>query len=269
MTRKNASARGLAVLCGAACVWMLSGCAGSLTGRRSAPPMAPDDLLALVRKHAERLETFQGRGWFTVFSDQGSFRGEIRIAARPPDSIWIKLEGPLGIDLVTASFASGRAVYYSPWMKADTSDSSGARRSFAGLFPTGLDSLTVMSALFGLPVPPADGPDSLRSMTSEKGRYVLRVGPDQSLWVETKGPVVRRWEKRQSSGDVAWAYEADQFHTSGGVRLPRRIRFIQEASGPGTAGEVVLYYELIQTNQPLKKGWCDVRLPKNAESRPL
>ncbi|MBN2202365.1 hypothetical protein JW777_10455, partial [bacterium] len=84
-----------------------------------------------------------------------------------------------------------------------------------------------------------------------------------------KGPVVRRWEKRNPSGDVAWAYEADQFHTSKGVRLPRRIRFSQEISGPGTAGEVVLYYELIQTNQPLKKGWCDVRLPKNAESRTL
>jgi hypothetical protein len=255
--------------CGTAGILLLSGCAGALFNRPSAPPMAPAALLDLMRLHAERLETFQGRGQFTVVSAQGSFRGGIRITAHPPDSIWIKLEGPLGIDLVTASIASGRVVAYSPWMKADTSDSSGARRSFAGLFPAGLDSLTVMSALFGLPVPVTDGPDSLRSLSREKGRYVLRMGPDQSVWVEANGPVVHRWEKRRPSGDVAWAYEADQFHTSRGVRLPRRIRFTQDADDQGASGEVVLYYELIQTNQPLKKGWCDVRFPKNAEGRPF
>jgi hypothetical protein len=231
--------------------------------------MAPGDLLGLLRNHAGRLETFQGRGQFTVFSDQGSFRGEIRVAARPPDSIWIKLEGPLGIDLVTASVASGRLVYYSPWIKADTSDSSSSRPPFAGLFPSGLDSLTALSALFGLPLPAADVPDSLRSLTAEKGRYVLRFGPDQSLWVETRGPVVRRWEKRDSSGVVSWAYEADQFQSSRGVRLPRRIRFSQDAGESAVAGEVVLYYEQIRTNEPLKKGWCDVRFPKTVESRAL
>jgi hypothetical protein len=269
VTGNGFSIRVFAAACGTAGILLLSGCAGSLFNRPSAPPMAPAALLDLLRRHAERLETFQGRGQFTVVSDQGSFRGGIRIAAHPPDSIWIKLEGPLGIDLVTASIASGRVIAYSPWMKADTSDSSGARRSFAGLFPAGLDSLTVMSALFGLPVPAADGPDSLRSLTPEKDRYILRVGPDQSLWVETNGPVVRRWEKRHPSGDVAWAYEADQFHTSRGVRLPRRIRFSQDSAGQGASGEMVLYYELSQTNQPLKKGWCDVRLPKNAEGRAL
>jgi hypothetical protein len=245
-------------------ILFLSGCAGSLFNAKSLPPIAPGTLLGLVQRHAERLETYQGRGQFTVYSDQGSFRGEIRVAARPPDSLWIKLEGPLGIDLVTASIASGRLVYYSPWMKADTSDSSAARPSFAGLFPAGLDSLTVMSALFGLPVPAAEGPDSLRSLTSEKGRYILRIGPDQSLWVETKGPVVTRWEKRGPSGDLSWKYEADQFQSSRGLRLPRRIRFSQDASG-----EVVLFYEQIQTNQPLKKGWCDVRFPKTVENQSL
>jgi hypothetical protein len=250
-------------------ILLLSGCAGSLFNAKSLPPIAPEALLDLMKRHAERLETFQGRGQFTVYSDQGSFRGGIRVAAHPPDSIWIKLEGPLGIDLVTASIASGRLLYFSPWMKADTSDSSAGRPSFPGLFPTGLDSLTALSALFGLPVPTPDGPDSLRSLSSEKGRYVLRVGPDQSLWVETKGPVVSRWEKRGPSGDVAWTYEADQFQSSRGIRLPRRIRFSQEAPGQAASGEVVLFYEYVQTNQPLKKGWCDVPIPKTVENRAL
>jgi len=200
---------------------------------------------------------------FTAVSGEGAFRGSIQVAARPPDSIWIKIEGPLGIDLLTARMAGGQIAYYSPWMKNSAPDSADLP-NFSGFLPAGLDSLTALTGLFGLPMPKNGMSDSLRSVSIERSRTLLRVGADESIWIESRGPVISRWEKRGSDGSLVWAYEAGQFKSSGGLRIPKKIRFVRNEDS-----EVVLYYEQIHANKPLKRGWCDVRIPKGAENRTL
>jgi hypothetical protein len=242
---------------------MISGCAGSIFSRKLLPEIAPELLLRQVREHANRLQTFQGRGIFTVASDEGAFQGEIRVAAKKPDSLWIKLEGPLGIDLVTARFAGGRFSYYSPWMKNAVRDSLSCL-DFRQILPLGLDSLDVMTGLFGMPVLQDGMADSLRSVSKGRKHYVLNFGTYESLWIEPKGPVITHWEKRDQVGKTVWLYEAKQFTTGDSVRIPRMVRFVESETR-----EVILYYEEIRTNQPLKRGWCDVRIHKGAEASTL
>jgi hypothetical protein len=88
--------------CGIPVLLLLCGCAGTIFHAGPLPEISPDMLAKTVGEHAGRLRTFQGRGGFTVVSDEGILRGEITLATRRPDSLWFKLEGPLGIDLITA-----------------------------------------------------------------------------------------------------------------------------------------------------------------------
>jgi hypothetical protein len=242
---------------------LFCGCAASLFNSKPLPEMTPGTLLEQIGEHTGRLKTFQGRGIFTVASDAGAFRGEISIVTRRPDSLWFKLEGPLGIDLVTARFAGGRFAFYSPWIKNSFRDSL-SQMDFRRLLPAGLDSLDVLTGLLGMPELKSGSLDSARSVSREKGHYVLNVGSSESIWVEPRGPVITRWEKRDGEGKTVWLYEADMFRNCGDVRLPKRIRFIESE-----AREMVLYYEDIRINKPLKRGWSDVRLPKGAEIRTL
>lgn len=258
MTRPGgrAAAAGLAGL-----ALFLSGCAGFTGSARPVPAEAPAELLRRVRAHAGRLETFEGRGAFAVVSEEGAFRGGIRAAARRPDSLWIKLEGPFGVDLATARLAGGRFLLYSPWLRDAVRDSADGA-DLARFLPLGLDSADVVSGVFGAPVPRPGMEDSVRAVSREKGRTVLWIGPGESLRIEPDGPVVSRWERRNAQGDPVWTYEARRYKTRGGLRLPREIRF----SGDG-GREVIVLWEDVRTNQPLRKGWCDVRIPE-ARVRP-
>lgn len=249
--------------CGVQALLLLCGCAGTLFRAKPLPDMTPGMLVKTVGEHAGRLRTFQGRGWFSVVSDEGTIRGEITLATRRPDSLWFKLEGPLGIDLITARFAGGRFAYFSPWMKAAMRDSL-SPVDFQRLLPEGLDSLDVLTGFFGMPELKTGPADSLRWVSRDKGHYVLNVGSSESLWIEPRGPVITRWEKRDGEGKTVWLYEADLFKNGGDVWIPRRIHFSESDTR-----EMVLYYEEIKINQPLKRGWSDVRLPKGAEATTL
>lgn len=242
---------------------MLSGCAGPFFSRQPLPEVPPKILLEQVRDHAGRLRTFQGRGMFTIASGENAFRGTIRVLAKKPDSLWVKLEGPLGIDLVTARFAGGRVSYYSPWMKDAIRDSL-SRKDFGTILPLGLDSLDVMNGLFGMPIPPDGAADSLLSVSKERRHYVLNFDGNESLWIEPRGPVITHWEKRDGGGRTVWLYEAKQFTTEDSMRVPRMVRF-----SDSNAQELILFYEEFRTNQPLKKGWCNVRIPKSSETPAL
>jgi hypothetical protein len=246
-----------------AALMALWGCAGSLFTSRPLPEMTPDVLLEKIGENAGRLKTFEGRGTFTIASDEGAFRGEIRIVTRRPDSLWFKLEGPFGIDMLTARVTDGRFAFYSPWMKASTRDSL-SPSEFRRMLPAGLDSLGVLTGLLGVPELNRNRLDSARSVSRGKGHYVLNLGSSESFWVEPRGPVISRWEKRDGEGKTVWLYEADLFRNSGEVRLPRRIRFTESEKR-----ELVLYYEDMKINQPLKRGWSDVRLPKGAKTSTL
>jgi hypothetical protein len=242
---------------------MLSGCAGSFFSRQPLPEVPPKVLLEQVRDHANRLRTFQGRGMFTVASGENAFRGTIRVLAKKPDSLWVKLEGPLGIDLVTARFTDGRVFYFSPWIKDAIRDSL-SRTDFGKILPLGLDSLDVMNGLFGMPIPPDSTAEPFLSMSKERRHYVLNLGGSESLWIEPQGPVITHWEKRDGGGRTVWLYEAGQFTTEDSMRVPRRVRF----SGSNDQ-ELILFYEELKTNQPLKKGWCNVRIPNSSETPAL
>jgi hypothetical protein len=245
------------------CAFLLAGCAGFLPSPEAPLENDPYALFREVREHAARLKTFEGRAEWAASSEDGSFRGSSRVALKTPDSLWLKVEGPFGIDVAFMSFTPGRILFYSPMLKSAFSGEPGNSR-LAGLMPFGADFSDSAIRAAGLLVPDDTLLANLTSFTPEKKEYILGFDTGERVWIQRKGPVVSRWEKRDSSGAVVWLWEAERFQSRGKIRLPLLIRL--DAS---KGRSLTVFYETMKTNSDLRKGWCDVPIPENVETKPL
>jgi hypothetical protein len=253
------------------CVWLLSSrCAGpqalqTTSGGTDPYGTDPYSLFREVREHAARLGTFEGRAVWTAISEDGSFRGTSRITLKSPDSLWMKVEGPFGIDAAFLSFTPGRILFYSPMMRTAFSGEPGNTR-LADVMPLGTIAMILgaSSQAAGLLVPGDTLLENLTAFKSEKKGYVLDFDTGDRIRIEKKGPVVSRWEKQDTTGAVTWLWEAERFQGRGGIRLPLLIRLDIAGSRSFT-----LFYETVKTNSVLRKGWCDVRIPESVEIKPL
>jgi hypothetical protein len=233
---------------------IFTGCGGLFRPQLPLPGINPDILVNQIQKHASQLRTFQGRARVTVVSSEGSFGGLMRVAAKPPDSLWLKLEGPLGIDIGTARFSGKDVLFYNPWDNVAYEGSVQKMRR-AQILPLIMNH---SGLVLGLLVPMLD---SLQNLSTDGKRYVLGFGNGELIWAEPKGPVVTKWERRDFNGEIQWMWEGERFQSKKGIRLPRIIR----VTGYNPKQRITLFYENIKANRPLKRGWCKIKIPEGVE----
>lgn len=236
-------------------------CAGPF---RSAPPpllMNPDTLIEDIENHASKLQTFEGRATFSVVSIEGAYRGSMKLSVKMPDSLWMKLEGPLGVDYITGRFTGERALLYSPWEKAVYEGSYQQMRALA-LIPLDMGFADMALGLLGLLVPDGVGNDSLFSLRTDSRRYILNLGYGERIWIEPQGPVVTRWEKKDENGEMLWIWEAKEFRKNKGIRFPKIIRMTSYQPKQ----RITLVYERIKANRPMRDGWCHIKIPEGVEN---
>jgi hypothetical protein len=248
----------------ALCVWfLLFECAGPSVLPEAPGGTDPYSLFREVREHAARLKTFEGRAVWSASSEEGSFRGTSRVSLKTPDSLWLKVEGPFGIDAAFLAFTPGRVLFYSPMLKAAFSAEPKNPR-LAKVTPFGAVFSNDAAQAAGLLVPGDTLLENLTSFLPGKKEYVLDFDTGDKIWIMKKGPVVNRWEKRDTTGAVVWFWEAERFQSRGHIRLPQLIR-LDAAQGQS----LTVFYETVKTNFVLRKGWCDVPIPENVETKPL
>lgn len=246
-----------------AAILFLSGCAGSFRSDRILSEIDPYFLFQKVQTHAALLETFQGQAVWTATSEDGAFRGTARVALRMPDSLWLKLEGPFGIDLAYASVTGDQLLVFSPMLKAAYSgkvDDPGMGK----LLPSNMAFIQNVREISGLLVPRDTLLDGLTAFCAEKNEFILDFQSGEHIRIHNKGPVVSRWEKRDSTGDLVWSWDAERFKSQGGIRIPRLIRMTSEKNK-----RMTLFYETVKTNHAMHKGWCDVPIPKGVETKSI
>ena len=236
-------------------------CAGPF---RSAPPMLPmnpDTLIENIQDHASRLQTFEGRATFSVVSTEGAYRGSMKLSVKMPDSLWMKLEGPLGVDYLTGRFTGEQALLYSPWEKAVYEGSYQQMRELA-LIPLDMGFADMALGLLGLLIPNWIGNDSSSTVRIDSRRYLLDLGYGERIWIEPQGPVVTRWEKKDENDEILWVWEAKEFRKNKGIRFPKVIRMTSYLPKQ----RITLVYERIKANKPMRNGWSHVKIPEGVET---
>jgi len=242
-------------------IHFFSACSAPFFSRRQLAPTRPDVLIKSIEDHAAKLRTFQGWSTMMIESTEGGFRGSMRLSVKMPDSLWIKMEGPLGMDVVEGRFGGENALFVIP---AEKRAYRGSIRNMQerGILPLDLASPEMLQGILGLPVPYPAVYDSLPSLTIDSRKYILNMGYGERIWIEPKGPVVTRWEKRDANGEMLWLWEGREFRKRKGIRLPQVIRMTDYQYRQ----RVTLVYETARPNRPMKNGWFVVRIPEGVET---
>ena len=102
--------------------WMLSGCAGSRqsglgSGSSNLPPfvVSLDDWPERYRQNFENLRTFHGDARLTVESEQFGGNVDLETVWRSPDKLFLKAEGPLGLDIGKIFVGQERFIWYNQY----------------------------------------------------------------------------------------------------------------------------------------------------------
>jgi hypothetical protein len=238
--------------------WFLFRCGAVF---RQTPPLDSDPvaLIAGIQNHAARLETYQSSARFDLVSSSGSFSGMLQLKVKSPDSIWVKLEGPFGIDVGIGCFGRDSARVYSPLQNV-LYLATAKKLLMATIMPFSMDTSNLALGLVGILVPKPAVLDSLRSIDKDGREMVMTLAGSEKIWIG-RGPVVTRWEKRNSDGQIEWEWVGKDFESEDGVRLPRRVT----VTGHRPPRTVALFFERIKTNRPLDKDWCRLKVPEGAE----
>jgi hypothetical protein len=240
---------------------ILAGCAGLLGTRKPLPPRSPQILARDLDQHRQRLETFWGMADFNAYSSEGAFRGTLTLAVKMPDSLFLKIEGPLGIDLITARFGGNQVILYSPWEKLAYKGSV-QRIMDLHLLPLEMGSYDLVLSMLGLWELDAGQLSALDSLSTQSRRYVMTFHTGDTVWLEPEGPVITRWEMREYDGELLWVWEGKEYAKKKGIRVPRLVRMT--TSEPRQ--QVTLFYRRMKINKPLDYNWCRISIPEGVKT---
>jgi len=231
-------------------------CGSVFVSRRPSDIVSSKALFNRVYTNAAKLKTFQGKGSIIISAEGIGIRGTIRVTAKMPDALWMKIEGPLGIDVATAFFSKGLAVVYSP-LENRVWRGSFDKAMNKGYIPCGVDSTNFMLSMVGLPVPADSLVSSIDSVSVDKGKYFIVFNNSDRVWIDEKG-LVTKWERRSADGNLEWVWEGSRFKKKGGLFIPGLIRI----TSYNPKQQLTILYEGIKTNKPIKKDFGHIDIPQ-------
>ncbi|MCJ7813392.1 DUF4292 domain-containing protein [bacterium] len=236
------------------------GCAGPFRSNKPLPQISQTTLTHRIQGHVSQLQTFQGRGKLTVISQEGSFQGSVKISAKMPDSLWIKIEGPLGIDLATGRFGGEQILLYVP-LENIVYVGFIEEIQEPSILPFNMGVSDLLLGLLGLMTPPDDEQNSLLSISPDNRRYILQCTNKDLIWIEPKGPVISRWEQKNGKDEILWTWEGKNFKNKKGVRLPQMIQMTSYKPKQ----QVTLFYEAVETNRIMENDWAEITIPEGVQ----
>jgi len=195
-----------------------------------------------------------------MISDEFLFKGNISISMKKPDSLWMKFEGPMGVDIASVRVGGREMQYYIPSQKILYKGSVERLREL-NLLPWNVEVSNVIQSFLGLIDPPYEMLDSTVVYSSEEEAYLLSLNSEEKIWIKPRGPVISRWERRDFDGKPLWVWEGEMFYKRGGLFLPKFIQITQY----NPRQRITFYYEIMDINHKLPENWCALKIPEGVE----
>ena len=241
-------------------VLIFTRCSSLFLSRKPSGIVSTKVLFNRVYANAAKLKTFQGRGRVIVSAKGIGMRGTIRLTARMPDALWMKIEGPLGIDIATAFFNRKSAVVYTP-LENKVWKGSLNKALDLGYIPRGVDSTNFVLSMAGLPVPSDSLLSRIDSVSIDKGKYLIDFNENDRIWIDNRGPVTR-WERYSEDGSVEWIWEGSRFINKRGLLIPGLVKI----TSYNPKQQLTILYERIKTNRSVKKDFGRINIPQGVKT---
>lgn len=244
----------------AALVLLTAGCA---TWRRA--PAIPQEATSVerVREVLEanygRLEQFKARGRLQIASPGQSAVLDARVLIDRPDTLYVRLEALLGIDVGWLFCDRREYLFYLPLENLYGRGPADSLR-LDRFFKVTPDYEQLMGALLGL--------ELARHLTDpqiERDESGLRLSGSSALgqhqyWIDPVRGVVTRGEVRDGAGELLLRQSFERFSRIGGVQVPRLIRLQRPRERQG----ITLLYEEISINKRFSAAEIKTRIAESA-----
>ncbi len=250
-----------ALLCVAVAIGLTSSCA--TTGQLHIPRLeqvSPEELQQKISGNFQRLFSFEGRARVSIELPGQGYNGSARVLVRTPDSVYVKTEAILGID-VGALFLDHRYfAAYAPRENTLYYGEAGSLRlrdflqieierdELVGVF-TGLTQLVV-------------GVDPV--LSEDDGQFLLTMpGPDGQVktWIDPARNVVTRSEVTDSTGEIILKKEFQRFKKKSGVFVPQLIRITR----PQARERLTVLYTRQKLNENIDSEEFQVKTARDAK----
>ncbi len=241
-------------------VLSFSGCA---SGSRARTPdisaITPQQIQARVARNFSKLRTFEGKARVIIELPGEGYQGSSSVYLAFPDSIFIKTEAILGID-VGALFLDSRifgayaprdnVLYYGEASSLDLQD----------FLQVKIETHELREVLTGLSQINLDGDATL---ALDDGRYLLtgsRGAENIRYWVDPRRFVVVRSEARNAEGQVVMRAEFNRLKSNHHIVLPQTIKVTR----PLARERLTVYYTKQKVNKGIAPGRFRLKTAKNA-----
>ncbi|MFQ5638736.1 MAG: hypothetical protein ACE5IR_12155 [bacterium] len=250
----------LLVTCSLATIFLFSYCGSTSKIKISdLSHLTPDDIRLRVLRNYQKLRSFEGKARLIIELPGSGNSGFSEIFINMPDSMLVKTEAVLGID-VGALFLNRRnfgayaprenILYYGELEILDLRDFLEIELTTAELFEalTGLNQVLV-------------GPGS--TLGYEKGLFLIKTPTTDGVWhywVDPKKNVVTKSQLMDRAGEVLMKKEFDRLRRNKGFYMPQIIRLTR----PKARERITVYYTRQKINERIQTKYFHLKVAKNA-----
>ncbi len=211
----------------------------------------------VLYRNARNLQSFYGQGQVSIESPRQTFTGAITTQMLPPDSVHVKLEAMLGIDVGILFADQQDFILYSPLDKlcyVGSSRDSLRLQSFIGF---NMEFQQLLQALSGTAVIPDLNDAKLSATETElivtgwKEAFTYEFLIDPTLGVVTRVKITDIWDR------VVRVEEYKRHQIINKIRVPQLIRI----SRPEQLESLTVFYKNIMINHDLEPKSFYIKLP--------
>lgn len=245
---------------------LIVGCSSGVVVRNPLEPgsSTPEKILKLNNSNADKFKSLKGISSLTIESPNFANKVSARIVFKRPDSLYIKIEGLLGVDAAKISFNANDFVLYNileNQVVTGKTNSSSIRK----MVDLDFEFEEIVSVFTGLVRLRQSHLDSLIEFTIDD-TYYLMVSRHGDLtvrhWIDPySGYAISRVVIEKPDGEVEFEKDFSRFEKQSGVWIPKYVRFLN----PGRKEQVSLLYRGIKINDKIEEKTFQFKVPDKAK----
>lgn len=252
------------------CVWLilaLSGCGAPKEVIRKPADISSINPLEVLRRsneNAAKIRHIKSVATMNVESPKSGGQFTAQIAMRLPDSVYIKIEGMLGIDGVKASLNRESFIVYNIINKQviiGKTSTSAIRRTFD--YNVSYDEL--IELLVGLPRVPESDLARLREFTVDESYFVMQFVTGEGhrkIWFDPYAEyAVSRIVDYDSTGEISVEREFSRFQKIDGRYFPKYVRLVR----PREQDLLSLFFEMRTVNESFNSSIFKIKYPRDID----
>jgi len=248
-------------------VFFVNACPSSAPIRRDPVSLDGVDVREIIRRnnaHANHMQSMRGVATLTLESPKSSNQFSAQIAVKYPDSVYVKIEGILGIDGLKASLNRETFVVYNiinRYVVRGRTSSAAIRNTFD--YDVTFEEMVEL--LTGTVFLEANMLGSNPQLSTDSSYYVLTVGRGEGtrkIWVDPYADyAVAKIHDLDSAQRLVLEREFTRFEKIDGHMMPRYVRVYR----PRENDFLSLYFNARQINRTIKSTLFLVRYPQNID----